>query len=198
VKSAVKSVRTVAAMERGWKVQAAVDAVGEASWRVRARATGTEPGRAPHLVVRAGPVRVYCLDGRAVADLAAAWAQAYATTCHLLPVRLPRYRTAEITAGHASTVVETVVEGRQPWDVTPPDPAHPYAAVSTGWLVVRVHDVAALTVQVRAWSEATALGRQVLRSRPASFNRLLAIARDVGFVERERHAALERPAGRDR
>lgn len=185
-------------MEHGWKVQAAVDAAGEESWRVRARPTGGEPGRAPHLVVRAGPVRVYCLDGRSVADLAAAWAQAYATSCHLLPLRLPRYRTAEITGGHASTVVETVVEGRQPWDVTPPYPAHPYAAVATGWLVVRVHDVAAMTVQVRAWSEATALGRQVLRTRPAPFNRLLAHARDLGFVERERHDALERSARGDR
>lgn len=179
-------------------MQAAIDAAGEVSWRVKVRPTGPEPGRAPHLVVRAGPVHVYCLDGLAVADLAAAWAQAYATSCHLLPVRLPRYRVAEITAGHASTVVETVVEGRQPWDVTPPDPAHPYAAVATGWLVVRVHDVAAMTVQVRAWSEATALGRQVLRARPAPFNRLLATARDLGFVERERHGAVELAPGRDR
>lgn len=185
-------------MERGWNATASVDAVGEDTWRVRARLTGPEPGRPGHLVVRAGPVLVYCLDARSVTDLAGVWAQAYATSAHLLPVRLPVHRSRQITEGHASTVVETVVEGRQPFTVEPPNARHPYAVVSTGWLTVRVHDVAALQVQVRAWSQATALGARYLRTAPAPFNRLLAAARDAEFLERDRHTGRGLSAGRSR
>jgi len=111
-----------------------------------------------------------------VSDLTAAWAQALASTARLLPVRAAA-AARSITPGVAAPVAETVLEGPQRWHVSVPHVGQPHATVSTSWLTVRVHDVAALTVHTTAWAQAAALGRSVFQTPPVPFNALLEQAR---------------------
>lgn len=161
-------------MPRPWDMQVTVDARGSDNCRARPRSIYRD-GRSPHLVVRAGPVSVYAVDARAVTDLATAWAAAQIRGGHLLPVELPRRPpAAQPAAGAAYPIAEVVVEGRQRWNVRPPDRQQPFLQVTAGWLTVRVHDRVALDTQVRAWAEASAYGMRIFgRHRLPSFDALL-------------------------
>jgi hypothetical protein len=180
--------RTVLGMSTSYGLHLTVDAAGTDGFRVRRRngwpivgPAGVERPRG-HLVVRVGPLLAYCLDGRSVTDLAAAWAQAMASTARLLPPRAaPPQRP--VPPGIAAPAAETVLEGPQRWHVAVPHVGQPHATVSTSWLTVRVHDLAALTVHTTAWAQAAALGRSVFSTAPVPFNTLLEQAR---FRERTR------------
>jgi hypothetical protein len=181
-------------MRRPWDLKLVVDARGSDDYTVHPRAFGDSQQH--HLAVRIGPLLMYCLDGRAVSDLAEAWAAAYIRAGRMLPAhperprpkprpaaRQPRRKPSQqppgkpVAGGLASGVSEVVVEGPQPWKVTLPRPDHPHATVATGWLTVRVHDQVALETHARAWSLASAVGQQVLTIRPASFHQVIATAR---------------------
>jgi hypothetical protein len=182
-------------MAKPWDMHVSVDAVGSDSCRVRAR-TVHRDGSGAHLLVRAGPVMVYALDPHAVTDLATAWAAAQVRGAHLLPVELPGRRPpARTPLGAAYPVAEVVVEGRQRWNVQPPEGAQRYLQVRAGWLTMRIHDRVALDTQVRAWAEASAFGTRVFgRARSTPFDELLeqqqiravreAAARDDTRIER--------------
>ena len=153
---------------------------------MRVRRSAPPPSRG-QLVVRVGPMRVICLDGRAVTDLAAAWAQAHASSADLLPARAAPPRQSIGAGGVAVPVAEIIAEGPQPWDVVPPRRGQPYALVTGQWLTVRVHDQAALLTFTRVWAQAADLGQHILRTRPIPFNRLLEAARDGEAVARSVH-----------
>jgi hypothetical protein len=130
--------------------------------------------------VRTGPLLVYCLDGAAVASIAAAWAQAQASSAHLLPMqpRAPRRSTAArraspIPPGDAYPAADVVAEGHQRWDVLAPRPGQRYTVVTTDWLTVRVHDLPALQTYTQAWAGACALGMRVMPKPPPRFDYLL-------------------------
>jgi hypothetical protein len=117
---------------------------------------------------------------------------------HLLPVELPRREpSARPALGAAYPIAEVVVEGRQRWNVRPPDRGQQFLEVGVGWLTVRIHDRVALDTQVRAWAEASAFAIRIFgRNRVPSFDALLeqqqvravreAAARDDQRVERGR------------
>ena len=180
--SAGTVLRTVPGMSTSYGLHLTVDAAGTDGFRVRRRdvwpivgPAGVERPRG-HLAVRVGPLLAYCLDGRSVTDLAAAWAQAMASTARLLPPRAAPPQQP-VPPGIAAPAAETVLEGPQRWHVAVPHVGQPHATVSTSWLTVRVHDVAALTVHTTAWAQAAALGRSVFQTPPVPFNALLEQAR---------------------
>lgn len=186
--------RTVPGMSTSYGLHLTVDAAGTDSFRVRRRdgwpivgPAGVERPRG-HLAVRIGPLLAYCLDGRSVTDLAGAWAQAMASSGRLLPTRaaVPQ---RPVPPGIAAPAADAVLEGPQRWHVAVPHVGQPHATVSTSWLTVRVHDVAALTVHATAWAQAAALGRSVFSTPPVPFNALLEQAR---FRERSQDLPAER------
>jgi hypothetical protein len=159
-------------MAEQWNVQVTVDAIGGDRCRVRPRSVHRD-GSSPHLLVRAGPLMIYALDARAVTDLASAWAAAHVRGAHLLPVHLEVPRSTRSARGAAYPIAEVVVEGRQPWNVRPPQGNQPVLQVTAGWLTVRIHDRVALDTQVRAWTEASAFGGRVFGNRTTPFDALL-------------------------
>jgi hypothetical protein len=170
-----------------WDLRLTVDAVGADSCRARPRRL-TPDGSHAHLLVRAGPVLVFVLDPAALTDLASAWAAAQVRGAHLLPIQLPT-KAALRRSGAAYPLAEVVVEGRQRWNVRPPEPGQPHLLVTAGWLTVRVHDRVALDTQVRAWAEASAFGGALFgRKRTPPFDHL---------VEQAQIAAVRQAAARD-
>jgi hypothetical protein len=169
-------------------MQLTVDATGIDDFKVRTRAMNRD-GSLAHLLVRAGPLMVYALDPVAVTDLASAWAAAQIRGGHLLPLQLPTPRPARAGVGAAYPIAEVVVEGRQRWNVKPPELGRAHLEVGAGWFTVRVHDRVALDTQVRAWSEASAHAIRIFgRSRAMPFDELL---------ERQQIRAIREAAARD-
>jgi hypothetical protein len=174
-------------MAKPWDLRMVVDAVGSDSCRVRPRRL-TPDGSHAHLLVRGGPLVVFVLDPTALTDLASAWAAAHVRGAHQLPIELP-VRPARHGAGAAYPLAQVVVEGRQRWNVRPPQAGQPFLLVSAGWVNVRVHDRVALDTQVRAWAEASAYGGRIFgRNRTPSFDHLL---------EQAQIAAVRDAAARD-
>lgn len=177
--------RTVLRVTHPWEVQLVVDARNLDTVRVRPRRFATGPQ--VHLAVRTGPLVVYCLDGAAVATIASAWAQAQASTAHMLPAQFPEPPVSrEAPGGAAWPAADVVAEGPQRWDVVAPHPGQPFAAVTTNWLTVRVHDRAALQTYTHAWAGACAVGMQIMPRPPAAFDLLLRDAYDRDFMSRYR------------
>jgi hypothetical protein len=177
--------------EKPWPMQLTIDAHDLDTIRVRPRRFGTGPQI--HLSVRTGPLLVYCLDGAAVASIAAAWAQAQASSADLLPTRPAAPRPAAVSrraktlpGGDAWAAADVVAEGHQRWDVTAPRPGQPFTIVTTNWLTVRVHDRAALGVHTEAWAGACAIGQQLMHHPPPTFDRLLRDAFDREFAHHHR------------
>jgi hypothetical protein len=131
---------------------------------------------------------VFVLDPAALTDLTSAWAAAQVRGAHQLPVELP-VRPLRHGPGAAYPLAQVVVEGRQKWNVRPPQAGQPFLLVSAGWVNVRVHDRVALDTQVRAWAEASAFGgKNFGRNRTPSFDHLL---------EQAQIAAVREAAARD-
>ncbi len=193
VTAVVRRIATVRGMPQPWDLTMVVDAVGSDSCRARPRVVHHD--RTPHLVVRAGPLTVFALDAGAVTDLASAWAAAHVRGAHLLPAELPqRTRPAREAAGAVFPVADVVVEGRQRWNVRPPDRLQRFLEVGTGSVTVRVHDRVALDTQVRAWAEASAFGIRIFgRSRVPAFGALLEQQR----IRAVREAAAQHDRGLD-
>src|SRR5579885_2698370 len=169
-------------MAKEWPVSVALDAHGTDMTRVRPRDTGRDRA---HLMVRTGPLVVYCLDGPAVTSVAAAWALAHASSAHLLPhTSSAPGRTPSDPIASAAT--DAVLEGQQRWDVVAPRPGQPFALVTSDWLTVRVHDLPALETHTRAWSIACAVGARFLKTPPAPFGQLLSTARDLEVARQHR------------
>lgn len=173
-------------MATDWPLALTLDARGSDMIRVRPR--GTANAR-PHLMVRTGPLVVYCLDGPAVTSVAAAWALAHASSAHLLPQR-PGAPAGDPFAPIASAAGDAVLEGRQRWDVIAPRPGQPFALVTSDWLTIRVHDLPALETHTRAWATACALGSRFLKTAPAPFGQLLRTARDLEVARQHRSPPL--------
>jgi hypothetical protein len=172
-------------MEQPWDMRLVVDARDLDTVRVRPRRFGGGPQ--VHLTVRTGPLTVFCLDGAAVRTIASAWAQAQASSAHLLPAQTPEARPlAQPPKGAAWAVGDVVAEGPQRWDVTAPHPGQPFTTVTTDWLTVRVHDRAALQTYTHAWAGACALGIRIMPNPPAAFDLLLRQAYDRDFMIRHR------------
>ena len=147
-------------MSEPWPLQLVIDARHTDRVRVRPQRFGTGPQ--VHLAVRTGPMIVYCLDSAAVSSIAAAWAQAHASSVHLLPTTTPDpRRAASSTPGSAWPVGDVVTEGPQRWDVSAPRPGQAFTTVTTDWLTVRVHDREALQTYTHAWE----IGRASCRER---------------------------------
>lgn len=170
----VRRVRTLLRMPKPWDMHVTVDATGNDGCRARPRSVHRD-GTGAHMDVQAGPLRVYALDPQSVTDLATAWAAAHVRGAHLLPVELPgRPAATRPGLGAAYPIAEVVVEGRQRWNVRPPDRGQHFLEVGVGWLTVRIHDRVALDTQVRAWAEASAFGIKIFgRNRVPSFDALL-------------------------
>jgi hypothetical protein len=133
---------------------------------------------------------IYALDPVAITDLATAWAAAHVRGGHLLPVQLPvRQPPSRPQLGAAYPIAEVVVQGRQRWNVRPPDRGQPFIEVGVGSMTVRVHDRVALDTQVRAWAEASARGIQI-------FGRLRGVPFDE-LLERQQVRAIREAANRD-
>lgn len=169
-------------MTNTWPLRITIDASGSGDIRVRPRDVGLAR---PHVVVRTGPLAIYCLDGPAVTSAAAAWALAHASSARLLPHTAAADRP-ERRPAIAAAASDIVLEGRQRWDVVPPRPGQPYTLVSCDTLSVRVHDVAGLEAHTRGWAMACALGARCFKTPPPPFGRLLDNARDIQ-VAREHH-----------
>jgi len=179
-------------MARDWPVTVTIDAHGGDMVRVRPRDIGTDR---THLLVRTGPLVVYCLDGQAVESVAAAWALAHASSARLLPREstAPPRRPGDPVA---SAAADSVLEGPQRCDVIAPRPGQPFLVVTCDWLTVRVHDLPALETHARAWTTACAIGARFLRTPPPPFNQLLRTARDLELARQ--HRAPEAPRIRTR
>jgi hypothetical protein len=144
---------------------------------------------------------VYCLDSKAVTSIAAAWAQAQASSAHLLPVTSARQqptgsarRDHPSRRGHAFAASDVVAEGNQRWDVTAPTPNQNFAVVVTDWLTVRVHDRAALETHTHAWAGAVALAARCMPGVTANFDQLLrdAFDRELAYRYRDEPASPRR------
>src|SRR5437660_941849 len=105
---------------RGALVSASA-AAGHDSCRVRPRGLAPDGSHA-HLLVRAGPMTVYVLDPLALTDMATTWAAAHVRGAHLLPVELPVPQPGH-GQGAAYPLAQVVVEGRQWWNIRPPQGA---------------------------------------------------------------------------
>jgi hypothetical protein len=170
-------------MTQPWQMHVVVDARDSDTLRVGPRRFGGGPQ--VHLAVRTGPLLVYCLDGAAIRTIAAAWAQAQASSAHLLPERQPEQRrAAPARKGAAWPVADVVAEGPQRWDVTAPQPRHPFATITTDWLTVRIYDRAALHTYTHAWAGACALGIRMMPNPPVAFDMLLRDAYDRDYLTR--------------
>jgi hypothetical protein len=178
-------------MSDPWPMQLVIDARDMDTIRVRPRRFDVGPQ--VHLTVRTGPLLVYCLDGKAVQSIAAAWAQAQASSAHLLPAhsKLPRpaarsHRDRSPRPGHAFAASDVVAEGYQRWDVTAPTPSQQFTVVTTDWLTVRVHDRPALETYTQAWAGACALAQNTMVHPVPTFDRLLRDAFDRELAHRSR------------
>jgi hypothetical protein len=187
-----------------WPMQLVIDARNMDTIRVRPRRFDTGPQ--VHLTIRTGPLLVYCLDGKAVQSIAAAWAQAQACSAHLLPPQsspVPpatrSHRDRSPRRGHAFAASDVVAEGYQRWDVTAPTPSQQFTVVTTEWLTVRVHDRPALETYTQAWAGACALAQTVMSPPVPTFDRLLRDAFDRDFAHRNRDSEpTPRRTGRGR
>jgi len=188
-------------MPKPWDMHVVVDATGSDGCRARPRSAHRD-GTGAHMVVQAGPLRVYALDALSMTDLTSAWAAAHIRGAHLLPIELPRpTRSAQPTLGIAYPIAEVVVEGRQRWNVRPPQRGRPFLEVGVGWLTVRVHDRIALDTQVRSWAEASAFAVRIFgRNRMPSFDALLEQQQIRAVREAAAHddRRIERGRGRGR
>lgn len=180
-------------MSAPWDLHVVIDAAGSDRHRVYPRAAGAEP-HLRHVVVRAGPLAVFCLNGPAIDAIAGAWARAWVNSMHLLPRETPRPAQPHAAAG-AYPAAEVVLEGRQHWDVDPPKPGQPHALITASWLTVRVHDQVALQTHARAWAQAGAVGRKLLRVPPLPFNQLLAREQRREILEQYRRDREHRRRG---
>jgi hypothetical protein len=170
-------------MEQPWAMQLSIDARHMDTVRVRPRRFGGGPQ--VHLAVRTGPMVVYCLDGAAISSIAAAWAQAQASSAHLLPATIGDPRPpVNAPRGNAWPAADVVAEGPQRWDVSAPHPGQSFASVSTDWLTVRVHDREALQTYTHAWAGACALAIRMMPGPPDAFDLLLRNAYDRDFLHR--------------
>lgn len=170
-------------MEQPWAMQLVIDARHMDTVRVRPRRFGGGPQI--HLAVRTGPMVVYCLDGAAISSIAAAWAQAQASSAHLLPATIGDPRPpANAPRGAAWPAADVVAEGPQRWDVSAPHPGQAFATVTTDWLTVRVHDREALQTYTHAWAGACAVAIRMMPSPPDAFDLLLRNAYDRDFLHR--------------
>ena len=159
-------------MSSSWPIELVVDAHG--GDKVRAYPRRNTPDGTPHVVVRAGPILVHCLDARALQDTAAAWARAIVLSEDALPTTpQPRPDPLRQPSGYGAPAGVVMAEGPQRWDVRGPQPEHPFTRVSSPWLTVRVHDQQALEAHVRAWAFGSDLAQLVFKTRPLPFNRLL-------------------------
>lgn len=181
---------TVGAMTNSWRMKLEIDAHNRDTIRVRPHRFGS--GTEAVAAVRTGPLLVYCLDAASVQSMAAAWTEAHRST-HLLPTK-----SAQVTggvrrplpAGSAFPVAEAVADGSQPWEVSPPSAGQAFVVVTTDWLIVRVHDQAALQAYTNAWTEALAL--LDTPAEPTAFDELVRDATSRGFIRRCRlpHSGL--------
>jgi hypothetical protein len=170
-------------MTETWPMQLVIDARDMDTVRVRPRRFGGGPQ--VHLAVRTGPMLVICLDGAAINSMAAAWAQAQASSAHLLPATSPEpRRPPNPPKGSAWPVADVVAEGPQRWDVSAPRPGQAFATVTTDWLTVRVHDRTALQTYTHAWAGACAVAIRVMPKPPDAFDMLLRTAYDRDFLHR--------------
>lgn len=184
-------------MVQPWAMQLSVDAHDLDTIRVRLRRFDTGPQ--VHIKVRTGPLLVYCLDGAAVASIAAAWAQAQASSAHLLPMQPASPRPPAGSRGDAWPVGEVVAEGHQRWDVIAPRPGQPFTLVTSDWLSVRIHDLPALQTYTQAWAGACALGQRVMPNPPPTFDQLLRVAFDKELTHQyQLEHPNDRPTGRGR
>jgi hypothetical protein len=174
-----------------WAMQLVIDAHEMDTVRVRPSRFATGPQ--VHLTVRTGPLLVYCLDSKAVMSIAAAWAQAQASSAHLLPTTSTRPEPAARSTrglasrrGHAFAASDVVAEGYQRWDVTAPTPSQNFTVVATDWLTVRVHDRAALETHTHAWTGAVALAARCMPGVTTNFDQLLRDAFDRELAHRYR------------
>jgi hypothetical protein len=176
-------------MDEPWQMQLTIDAHDIDTVRVRPTRFGTGPQ--VFLSVRTGPLNIFCLDGAAVASIAAAWAQAQASSADMLPMQpvTPRH-PAKRPLGVAWPAADVVAEGHQRWDVVAPRPGQPYTVVTSNWLTVRVHDLPALQTYTQAWAGACALGLRVMPKPPPTYDRLL---RDAFGKELAHQYQLEHP-----
>jgi hypothetical protein len=157
-----------------WNLELMVNAVGPDDTHVRVRRLS--PGVwNPHLVVRTGPVQIYCLDASSVTDTAAAWASAKVRASHLLPVEAPPppHDPKRTSLGVTSPVAEIVMDGRQAWNVAPPFGGRRQLVVSVGSIGFRVHDLVALDAQIHIWAQASAFAPRVYGKASPPFNRLV-------------------------
>jgi hypothetical protein len=178
-------------MNDSWPMQLAIDAHEMDIVRVRPKQFASGPQ--VHLKVRTGPLLVYCLDSKAVTSIAAAWAQAQASSAHLLPATSTRpestgggRRSKTSIQGHAFAASDVVAEGYQRWDVTAPTPTQKFAIVTTDWLTVRVHDRSALETHTHAWAGAVALAARCMPGVTTNFDQLLRDAFDRELAYRYR------------
>jgi hypothetical protein len=190
VRSRVRRRPTLLAMSDSWSMQLAIDAHEMDVVRVRPQRFDTGPQ--VHLKVRTGPLLVYCLDSKAVTSIAAAWAQAQASSAHLLsttssrPAPAATQRSLPSRQGHAFAASDVVAEGYQRWDVAAPTPGQDFALVSTDWLTVRVHDRSALETHTHAWAGAVALAARCMPGVTTNFDQLLRAAFDRELAYRYR------------
>jgi hypothetical protein len=183
-------------MRDPWDLRLVVDAHDQDVIRVRPQRFGTGPQ--VHLAVRTGPLLVHCLDSAAVKTIAAAWAQAQASSAHMLPAGPVEKGRAKGPQGAAWAAADVVAEGPQRWDVSAPRPGQTFTVVTTDWLTVRVHDRAALGTYTHAWAGACALGIKCLPQPPANFDRLLRDAYDRDFLHRYHQEHPNERPGRGR
>jgi hypothetical protein len=161
-------------MPNPWELRLEIDARRED--RIRVWPSKFDVGPQVFVAVRTGPVLTYVLDAHAVRSLATAWAQAQASTAHMLPEIAPNAAPARNRGERPSfafPAADVVAEGPQRWDITPPRHQHEFTTVTTNWLTVRVHDRRALEVYTQAWSAACALAIKVMPGAVPSFHQLL-------------------------
>jgi hypothetical protein len=159
-------------MAKPWDLALMVDAAGYDDTNVQLRRISPD-GAHPHLTVRTGPVKIYCLDIAAVTDTAAAWAVARVQVAHKLPFEAPRPRLHPAQTGAVYPIAEIVLEGRQPWNVAPPKGGRRELVVSVGSIGFRIHDQVALDTYVRAWAQASAFAPRVFDRPSPPFSLLL-------------------------
>jgi hypothetical protein len=182
-------------MTASWELSFTVDAHGHEQARVWTLPIVGSPSR--QLVVRVGRVTVGCLDGASAMSAGMAWATARWQTREWLPEAPEEPWRARLVPdtpyGGAYPAGSILLDGRQPWQVTPEGMA---LRVTVGPLQVVVHDLTALDTHVRAWTEASAMAARLFPGKAMPFNRLVDQARKDHY--REIDATRDRERSRRR